>query len=42
MAREELPALAGLARVLFGMPQGDVGAYVDASSDPLAHGIRPD
>ena len=41
MAREELPPLVALARILFGMPEGDVAAYAEAAADPLAYGIPP-
>lgn len=33
MLAQELPALAHLARVLFGMPRGDVTAYLAAAED---------
>jgi protein-tyrosine phosphatase len=42
MAREEIPPLAALARALFGMPDGDAGAYVEAAADPLAGGVPRD
>lgn len=34
MALEEVPALAALASVLFGMPQADLVAYREAAADP--------
>ena len=40
MAREEVPALAALASVLFGMPTGDLVAYRTAASDPVRLGLH--
>jgi protein-tyrosine phosphatase len=36
MARDEVPALARVARVLFGMPRPDVAAYLAAAEDPAS------
>lgn len=36
MALEEIPALARLARALFGMPEAEVNAYVRAAESPEA------